>query len=54
MGAPRITILSGLNVVCVVEHAERLAAAGVGTRVIRYPGMMHTFVNNGRFLPRWI
>lgn len=33
----------------VVEYADRLAAAGVSTELVRFPGMMHAFVTMGHF-----
>jgi acetyl esterase len=48
---PALVLVADLDPIAdsVVEYADRLAAAGVDTRLVRFPGMMHAFVTMGHF-----
>ena len=54
-GLPRsLVILAGFDPLCAEGelYAEKLKAAGVETKVTRYPGQLHGFLSNGKMLPK--
>ena len=49
--APALVLVADLDPIAdsVVAYASKMAAAGVDARVVRFPGLMHTFVTMGSF-----
>ena len=50
--APALVLVADLDPIAdsVVAYASKMAAAGVDARVVRFPGLMHTFVTMDSFL----